>query len=177
MGVVQNLIIVEDVFDKIFSYLPEMRFDESDPNLPSYKVRFSYGDEKELIAFLNSTENEDLEPYPLIWLVYPNEEKHLKTKVELKNVNLIVAVDNSELGQLYKERMELSYKNIIMPLCNNIVKLLTRANIINIKHEFNITKFPNYGIENGHIADTPWDAARIKFSCSILDTCLKPIKI
>ena len=177
MGVVKNLIIVEDVFKNIFSYLPDMKFDETNVDLDYYKVRFSYGDEKELIAFLNSTENETKKPYPLIWLVYPYNEKHLKTKVELNNVKFIVAVDNSEISQLYSERIELSYKTIIMPLCNNIVKVLTKANIINIKHEFNITKFPNYGVNEAHIADTPWDAARITFSCDILNTCLKPIKL
>lgn len=177
MGVINNPIIVEDRFKEIFSYLPDMKFNSS---LPAFPVRFSYGDDYELKAFLISSENEENRIYPLIWLVYPFQEKHIKTRVELKGVNLILAVDTSKAG-LNPERIRLNYENVLMPLYGNIVKVLTRANIINMKYEFNITKFPNYSHEssNGkeHKTISRWDALKVNFDCTIIDTCLKQIKL
>jgi hypothetical protein len=177
MGVLQNLIVVEDRLQEIFDYLPEMKVDG---NPKSFKVRFEYGDEKELVAFLKATETETSRPYPLIWLVYPHKETHLKTRVKLESVKLVIAVDTAK-AMLNPERLKVSYKTILMPLCNNIVKVLTKANIINIEHEFNITKYPNYsGKESGdgkHFTTDIWDAIQLTFSCYINGACLKEIKI
>lgn len=174
MGVIHEIIIVEDIFKKVFSYLPEMKFNESDTI--SFKPRFSYGNEKALLAFLKSTEGESTRPYPLIWLVYPHNEKHQKTKVELKSTKLIIAVNNKNKAQLNEERIELSYKKILIPLCNNIITVLTKSNVFNIKHEFDIIKFPNYSNNNNenYTVDI-WDAMQIVFSGSIIDNCVKPI--
>lgn len=177
MSVIHDLIIVEDVFEKIFSYLPSMKFDENDVDAISFKPIFSYGDEKELIAFLKSTEGEDKTPYPLIWLVYPYVESHLKTKVELKSVKLILAVDNKIVSQLNKERIDLNYKKILIPLCSNVVKILTKSNVLNTEHNFKLTKFPKYSYNEKNAATDVWDAIQIVFNTTIIDNCIKPIKI
>jgi hypothetical protein len=177
MGVVHNPIIVEDRFQEIFNYIPDMKFDVTKP---AYPIKFAYGDEDELMIYLKTRETESVRPYPLIWLVYPLNEKHLKTRVELRSASLILAVDTTKAG-LNTERIKLNYKTILIPLYGNIVKALTRANIVNLKHEFDIIKFPNYSQENtnGTLAKTisRWDALKVTFSCQIIDTCLKPIKI
>jgi hypothetical protein len=177
MGVIHNPIIVEEKFEAIFSYLPDMKFSDSSP---SYPVVFRYGDKDELLAFLNSSEKRDARPYPLIWLVYPYLEKHLKSRVELESVKLVLAVDTDKASQ-NPERIKQNYTKILMPLYGNVVKVLTKANIINIKHEFNVTKHPNYSEVNSDGTESEtidrWDALTVLFNCQIIDTCLKQINI
>ena len=177
MGVIHNPIIIEDKFEAIFGYLPDMKYDDSSPAFP---VIFKYGDKDELMAFLKSTQADANKPYPLIWLVYPYLEKHLKTRVELKSVSLILAVDTAK-EHLNPERIQLNYKTILMPLYANIVKVLTKANIINMKHEFDIIKHPNYSQEDSDGKESKttdrWDALKVTFNCSMIDTCLKQIAI
>ena len=177
MGIIHNIIVVEDVFEAIFKYLPDMKFSEND--VKSFPVEFGYGDQKELNAFLKLSENKENKPYPLIWLIYPNTEEHLKNKVSLKNISFILAVDVNKSG-LNKDRIKTSYKVVLNPLLNNIISVLTRANVINMKHEFKIVKHPNYSAENSNTEESKtianWDAIKITFNCSILNTCLKEIK-
>lgn len=177
MGVIHNPIIVENRFKEVFSYLPKMKFDATSSE---FDVVFRYGDKDELIAFLKSSEGLSTKPYPLIWLVYPYFEKHLKTRVELKSVKLVLAVNTNKASQ-NPERIEQNYKKILMPLYGNVVKVLTKANIINIKHEFDLIKHPNYSNINsdGKESETidRWDALSVSFNCQIIDTCLRKITI
>ena len=81
---VKKSIVIEDVFEKVFSYLPEMSFDE---NQDKYPVVFGYGDEIELNSFL--AKREVSSTYPLIWMLYPINEEHNKNRVKCEGLSFI----------------------------------------------------------------------------------------
>jgi len=166
-------IIVEDRFDEVLAFLPDMTYPGKATIFP---VTFGYGDDFELNQFLKNNQK----PYPLVWLLYPYLEKHFKTKVELPSVSFILAVD-TKAAMVNAERIDTTYKNILMPLYDNFKHVITRNNIMNVKHEFNVTKFPNYSDDGSskekNKTTARWDALKVNFSCDINNTCLKQIRI
>lgn len=173
MGVVTETIVVEDKFREIFSYLPDMVGADDDDD-DEYPVVFKLGDQKELIAFLKN-EKGNVSPYPLIWLVYPFIEVHSKTKVTLENVSFVLAVETNQ-EMFYEDRLEKTYKTVLLPLFDNIKELFKYANIISTDEVYSLIKYPNYsgeddGDEESKTTDI-WDAIKITFSCSIIDYCL-----
>lgn len=171
MSVIKETIVVEDKFREIFSYLPNMAGEDAE----EYPVIFKGGDQKELIAFIKAQTGGD-SPYPLIWLIYPFIEVHSRTKVTLENISFVMAVEtNQEMS--VEERLEETYKKILLPLFDNMKDLFRRANIFNTDEVYSVIKYPNYsgdeddGEERTKVTDI-WDAIKITFSCSIIDACL-----
>jgi len=166
--VTEKTIIVEDRLTEMFSMLPPMN---------GFEVVFGCGDNKELQVFLKE-KAADSDPYPLIWLVYPYVENHLRTKVELNKLTFILAVETNK-SMLNKERIDETYKKILFPLLDNIKSLFTRANIMNVKDEYTIIKFPNYsGDDNDTLSSyttANWDALKVTIDCTINNVCLRPI--
>lgn len=171
--ITHNSIIVEDRFREVINYIPDVIYPGQSTG---FKPTFGYGADFELNKFLKMFNK----PYPLIWLLYPYLEKHTKTKVTLPSVNFILAVD-TKAAMMNQERIEETYKKILIPMYDNFRKVLTRNNIMNVKHEFNVTKFPNYSNDNldgkENKTTARWDALKVNFNCSINNTCLKQIKI
>lgn len=176
MSVVHEPILVETRLLEIFNYLPTMKMNDSDTE--EFQVTFRCGSPKDLSAFLKSRENQG-SPYPLIWLLYPLNEKHTKTEVILENAVFILAVNNSS-NMLVEQRLRETFTKILMPLYGNVKKCLTRANISNLTEEISITKFPNYSGEpnnNQHFTTDIWDALKVVLTVRINNVCLKTIKL
>ena len=173
MGVTKNIIVVEDRLRAVFDTLPPMIVD-----LVEYPIVFKYGDEKELMSFLKNTQGNDT-PYPLIWLVYPYEEKHNRTHVSITDMSFVLAVETNE-EMFNEERFETTYKDVLFPLYDNIRKLFNMANIITTNDTYKVIKFPNYSGEDGGSEEQKtvdiWDALKITFNCTINDWCLEPIE-
>lgn len=176
MGQLSKAIIVEDVLEKVFSFLPEMSFD--DPS-ETYKVVFGYGDDIELNTFLANREASTV--YPLVWMLYPQTEKHLKTKVSLNNVSFILAVQtNNEMEN--PERIKLTYSKILMPLFHNIRLLFRQSNVISVydkEEAYNAVKYPNYSeteLRDKAGTISIWDALKITVDLDVIQGCIKPIK-
>lgn len=174
MGVVHRTIIVENRFSEMFDYLPALLDADDNP----HNIVFEFGDQKELLAFLKESEGQS-EPYPLIWLQYPYEENHQKTRVEIKNMVLVFAV-KTNVEMFNRERFETTFGEVLFPLLDNVKKLFRLANIIDTDNTYRMVKFPNYSAtEEGDeqvVFDT-WDALKITFDCTINNWCLTPIKI
>jgi hypothetical protein len=177
MGIVTDkVIIIEDVLEKVFSYLPKMSFEEGGTEYP---VVFGYGDKIELNSFLSNREQSDV--YPLIWLLYPLSEEHHKTKANFTDVVFVLAVTTNQSME-NKERLILTYGKVLMPLFYNIRMLFRRSNVISVdsKNEtYKATKFPNYSEDetrdkSGTIAI--WDALQVIVDLEIIQGCIKPIK-
>lgn len=169
MGVVKKLIVVEDRLEQIFAFLPKTVNSKNEEFTPV----FMYGNQNELNIFLNTKRTTS--KYPLIWLIYPFEEHHKRTRVELNDISIVIATETNGV-MLNKERMETSYKKILFPLYDNIRDLFSRANIMNVDGDFTLFKHPKYSgddeaIEN--MAVDIWDAIKITFSCSITNDCLR----
>lgn len=176
MSVNKSLIVVEDRFKEILDCLPTYT---TDGGITNFKPVFKYGDDKELNAFLKLSENAT-SPYPLIWLVYPYREHHMKTRVRLDLVSLIIAV-NAKTNMLNEQRMEETYKKILIPVCDDVIELFTRANIMNFPREFDLTKFPNYSNDasdgNANYTICIWDAMKLTFSCTLNGVCFRTITL
>lgn len=173
------MIVIEDVFESIFSYIPPMKYSEADT--AEFAVTFGAGDRKELNLFLSTKSAENTDPYPLIWLEYPYLEHHYDNKVEAKNVSLILAV-NTNSSMRNKQRLNETFKNVLNPLFDNIRHCFKSANIVNVSGEYKLVKFPQYSDESSssgsHATTDIWDAIKITFNIQILDRveCLRDIK-
>lgn len=168
MGVVKNIMVLEDKLEAIFSYLPA---------IDTFIPKFAYGDPKELAAFLKH-KHKGQQPYPLIWLLYPYAETHEGTHLEATNVSLILAVQTNASMQ-NKQRLAETYKKILFPLYDNIVYAFNAANIVNVAHKYRVVKHPNYSddrsLGGSHAGPFIWDAMKVTFDIKIQDTCLRPI--
>lgn len=166
-------IIVEDRLKEIFSYLNPVLSKEGH----SFEPTFKSGDELELLAFFRqSTGNSN---YPLVWLDMPFEEEHFGSKrVKVDSLKLVLAVETNS-AMLNSERNETTFKPILYPLMEDIIKVLNLANTVTIERDFKVMKFPNYsnetaGDENG-FTDI-WDAIRLTLNCTFNNNCLREIK-
>jgi len=168
MGVVKKMIVVEERLQEMFNTLPVIQTVDGD-----FKPIFMYGDQKELNTFLKANTNAE-KPYPLIWLVYPYEEKHTRTNVEISNISLILAVETN-IEMFNPERMESTFKAVLIPLWDNIRELFNASNTIAVSQEYDIIKFPNYGEEDTSESTDIWDALKITFECEINNYCLNEI--
>jgi hypothetical protein len=176
MPVSSKTIVIEDVLENIFSYLPDMSFNV---NSETYPVTFGYGDKVELNAFLANRDKSTT--YPLIWMLYPLDEDHQKTMLVATNVTFVLAVTTNQSME-NRERIKLTYGKVLMPLLYNIRTAFKQSNVLTIQSEnesFKSIKYPNYSNtesrdESGTIAI--WDALRFSVDLEIIDTCIKPIK-
>lgn len=167
-----SMIVIEDRLTEMFDYLPEMK----NANDVLFKPTFMYGTQKQLLDFLRQN-SKGTSKYPLIWLVYPYEEKHCRSEVEFKNLTLVLAVEtNSKM--LNSQRMKETYAKVLIPLFDNIKKCFNKANISNSSDEYFVTKFPNYSHKEDEVENEAtyiWDALRVTFDGKLNSNCLKPI--
>lgn len=173
------MIVVEDRLAEIFAYLPEMSYSVGST---LFKPVFRYGNQVELAAFLKAAETDGFSPYPLIWLLYPINENHnvRGRKVTVQQLTLILAVNSSKVA-LNPERMETTFKKVLIPLYDNIETAFKSASSINASPEVEIIKFPNYSGDrsdgDSNFTVDRWDALKTIWNVSINDVCLRPLTI
>lgn len=176
MSNVKNIIITEKRLKEMFDLLPNS---EAIDGSASFKPIFGYGDKKELNAFLKAKNLvKTRTPYPLIWLLYPYNEYHCKTDVEIERLSLILAVQtNASMGN--EKRINSTFSKILFPLLNNIKWLFTRAIIVNWDNKFELTKYPNYSEDDSateHAGTFIWDALKFVIDIKITDDCLNDVR-
>jgi hypothetical protein len=109
----------------------------------------------------------------------PYEEEHLnQRRVKVSNMTLILAVETNT-QMLNSERMERTFKPILYPLLDDILRVLRVANTVSVNGEYRATKFPNYsddtnGEESGFV--DIWDAVKLQLDCTFNNNCLREIK-
>jgi len=171
------MIVIEDRFEEMIDVLPEMFNKKVSEDLP-FKVKYSFGDDKELNSYLLSLKGD---AYPLIWMVYPLLEVHTLKKVKVEDLSFILAVKTNDI-YLNKQRFATNYKNVLVPLYNNFTELLERANIVNLNEKIRVVKYPHYSNEELPTGDEKlksseknktidiWDALKVTISCTITDS-------
>jgi hypothetical protein len=174
----RSFLVPEDRLREIFNYLPDVSV-ASGNFTPVFKV----GDDAELIAFFKQAES--LSKYPLLWLMQPFEEEHNfnLTKVDV-DLSFILAVETAP-DLLHSERLEKTFKPVLLPFANNVVEILRVSNTTSFSNpKVRITKFTNQSIaeELGVVGDQArfidlWDAIQLKLSLTINDNCLREPKI
>lgn len=166
--------LIEDKLEEIFSFLKPL--ENIDNN--QFNPYFSSGPEEDLNNFIAQEQNVNI--YPLIWLIYPYKEIRNSINVQAQKVRLILAIENSN-EMLNKLRLEGSYKKALYPLFFNIRDLFYKAqNIEIIEDEYELIKYPNYGLTKQNFYQTQksetiavWDALAIDFSLRINKFCHK----
>lgn len=167
-----SMIVIEDRLAEMFAYLPMMK----NSSQVEFKPTFMYGDQKQLLDFLRQNSS-GASKYPLIWLIYPFNEKHSRSVVEFTNLSLVLAVETNSV-MLNSQRMKETYAKVLIPLFNNIKECFNQANISNNPDVYDVMKFPNYsesdsGLENE--TTYVWDALKLTFEGTLNSNCLQPI--
>lgn len=166
----KNVIVVEDRLKEMFDTLTPL----TNSTGQEFKPKFRYGNNKELTAFLKENRQTDTH-YPLIWLEYPYEESHIIDRVELSNLNLIIAVQTNSV--MYNpERLVETFKQFLLPLWDQILETFRRSNIIDTVDNYTLVKHPNYDTEvDKNKTPTIWDAIKVTFDTTINNKCyIKP---
>jgi len=129
------------------------------------KPQFSWGDKLELNRYLELKKEDS---YPLIWLL-PDEDHHYFNGDYCKRrLEIIVATLEADKNLYNPERYNKSFRIVLNPLADQIVKGLTDSGVTTIIEEkWDIFKYPNYTDsegknENGTIE--LWDALKITFN-------------
>lgn len=171
MAVTTTMIIVEDRLKEIFDTLPPLKNSKG----IDFKPVFKCGDNKELSTFLKLSKK-TRDPYPLIWLISPYTEEHKRTHVLIENMSLILAVETNS-SMLNNQRLEDTFKTVLIPLYDNIKTLFMKANTVNTDDTYIVTKFYNYSGDTNptdkHEVTDIWDAMKITFEIQINSNCLR----
>jgi hypothetical protein len=125
-------MILEERLISVFEQLPEV---------DGFKPVYHFGDDVEFNRFiLKSTDS----VYPLIWQLIKRESdddirKNIKTDLEF-----FIAVRNLNVDMFNTERWETSYKNVLVPVYENIKKAFIRSGIVRSDFVYEVFKKPNY---------------------------------
>lgn len=158
------MTLVESRLKELFPTLPNI----TDIDSVEHKPKFDFGTEEDLHVFINDNRDAKTNTYPLIWIQTPFTTNGKEPKLGCK-LKLILAVNsNSKLTN--SERLEISFKTILVPLFENVIKAFNRCGFITLRNRENEkrTNFFNYGVKQGETesqATDIWDA--IKFECEI----------
>ena len=113
---------------------------------PNTKIQFWYGDQKELISWIEQRKN--LANYPLIWYVL-NEYTEFDGWYET-NARLVIMQD-TQLERLNDWRTQNSYEGVLEPVWKVVQsKLITNGHVEimgGFADRFKLRAIPNYGVE------------------------------
>ena len=164
------MIIPEEILDNIFATLPKITIGSKE-----HQCYFDYGTLEELILLLNRKETKKESRYPLVWLLTEFKETgninnhNKKTIIDLK---LVLATFSNE-AYTSKESLELTFKPILFPLLQNIVKALDQSGRTKRLKNVETIRYKLYKKELKEIAEKQfkiilqdtWDA--IRFECTL----------
>lgn len=172
------MIVVESSLKNIFATLPA-----EVENGKEFKPVYDFGNQKELLCFINSQNKLGATKYPLIWLETPVS---MTGKPNQKEVNLTLVLATLSKYELSNtQRLETTFKNTLFPLLENVLKALKRSGKTRIKDEGNIktTNYFNYGVKDlrqkneSQVSNDIWDAIKLECKIEITANCGCDIKI
>ena len=108
------------------------------------------------------------------------KEKEVRERIdaefEIPKMIFILAV-NTSASLMNPERMKTTYKNVLIPLYDNLTSLFKKSCITNLEWSYEVEKHPNFGDGKESEGTFIWDALRVEFKITITDDCLRPIKL
>ena len=160
------MIVVEDKLTTLFDNLPDLTVGGE-----SFKPIFEFGDLKDLNKFLK----QEVKKYPLIWLESGFNESFNEEGVSI-SPNIVIATYGLNLSYSNREKLDINFKTVLMPLLENVIKTFERSNIIIFNgSDCKITKYYNYGDESRHETTDIWDAIKLEVEITIKDDCIKQV--
>lgn len=139
---------------------------------------YHYGSEMELIKVFSA----NAVKYPIVWLVMPIEGANLESiyKKEKNTTLRLILATSSQKEWFNDKRNEETYKKVLVPLCNKVVKTINEFRFIDVSSsEFKIQKLHNYhrtdlGSRNDPQKRTAldyWDVIILEFDARIKKIC------
>jgi hypothetical protein len=141
-------------------------------------VHFGYGDQNELVRFIESRSN--MQNFPLIWYVKPNYQRDTALIEKFRVDAKFVLMMSTNAKYYNEERALINYANVLEPLAVEFYKRLKRSPLIGIvsqdSNEFDETQ---YGLDIFRDSDQKTksatklyvDAKRIELELLIKKSC------
>lgn len=138
-------IVVEEVLSTIFNLIPDREFtyakDDDSITVHVPKPKYYFGDAKELNKVMKL---KDGEIYPLIFQTSTIETQNQKAGDVTTDLVLVLAHRNTEEYLTNTQRWATSYKNILMPLVDNIYQAFIQSKWVTFDSTYELEKVPNY---------------------------------
>jgi len=160
------MIVIESRLNEIFNQLPE---------IDGFKPVYKWGDEFHLIKQLQLYSDANRSIYPLIYQTSNGSKQDDYRKEATTSLNFVLACRNTEVDLTNEQRWEMSYKNILYPLVQNIVYSIIQSGIATFNGEYDIKEFPNYGDGKLNETNDIWDALTLDCSITLNANCVKTI--
>jgi len=157
------MIVVEDKLAQAFDLLPEIQ---------GFKPRYESGNDIHLNKYLKEMADSSKSPYPLIYQVSNKDEGNNIDSTTKSRLVFVLATREKKTELLNSNRLKMSFKNVLIPLCENMFTLFNKAGIFIWDGTYTVEKFYNYGDgENNKTIDI-WDALRLTIDLGINENCI-----
>ena len=160
------MIIVEERLTEVFEQLPEVS---------GGKPYFDFGNEEHLLKILKLFSDEGKSPYPILYLMSNEDDQNTRGNEVDHDVYLIIATRNTQTELTNKNRWAMSYRNVLFPTAELVVKCFNRAGIFTWDGNLKLLKYPNYGNGKENFTADIWDALVIKTKIIVTNNCIKQI--
>ncbi len=133
------MIVIEEVLMEVFSLIPERNWSYNNIDNITPKPKYHFGDSKEANRFIN---NKGVSSYPLI---YQTSTTQIDTKKYTETTLQLVLATRNENTSLYNtERWATSYKNVLLPLLDDVKACLEGCGVTAFDYVYEVSKVPNY---------------------------------
>ena len=166
------MIYVEDKLESAFATLPTLQ----DLGGTNYQPVFDAGSHEDLLRLL-WTNTGKVNVYPLVWLETPYLRKG---KDERPNMRLkFFLATLADANQTNKQRREISFKNMLVPLYENVITAMSQSGFIRfLNEERNLVAWHyNYGVKENTESEVTdiWDVIVFERDIEMTDCPLKTI--
>lgn len=138
-------IVVEEVLSDIFNLIPDREYSyaKGDDTVTVHvpKPKYYFGDAKECNAIIKKR-GENI--YPLIFQTSISEDQDNRSGNVTTDLVLVLAHRNTRIDLLNTQRWATSYKNILMPLVENVLQALSESGWVRFDGTYTLEKVPNY---------------------------------
>lgn len=169
------MIVTETVLKEIFSQLPPY----IDGNNKSFPIKYEWGDQADLILFLNQIKGNK---YPLIWLVSGDERPDIVTHSLTRRCRFILAKDSKHVTNRNPTVWDTEFKECLNPLLENVLKALERSGVTTILSIENQRREANYTEEDLTKATDFWNVIILDINIKVVEKsdgtpqCINTIK-
>lgn len=161
------MICFEEKLRELVDLMPDLVNDNG-----TFPIRYDWGTQDVLNKFLLISEN--VSKYPLIWLVTGKDSDDLLRDRVTRNTRLVIAVNSLNPDAFNEKQYQTDYVNIIIPIYQNLIKLLERSGASKII-DSSVDKElrPNYSVnDNGKGLITIWNALVLDLRIELTNKCL-----
>jgi len=161
------MIVVEERLAEVFAQLPP---------IGGVACKYHFGDGIEANKFIKGA-NHDV--YPLVYQTSNNWTGMVVPEIEVEtDLVLLLCVQNLNQDMYNSERWATSYRNVLLPLFENVDKALQRSGIISSDYRYSVRNYPNYSEreskENNKFIDIV-DAIEVSLRVTISANCVQTI--